>query len=220
MELSELKNTWLAYEKKLDRTWKLNLQLLRTTNLDKARSKIQRLTWIVGTTLAFYLLSSLFLLFFSIQHITIIHMAAAGIILTVWSLAIAIGAMQQLALINQLDYAAPVTTLQKKLEVLRLIVLKYFRLAIWILPFYMAFQIVSAEVLFGYDIIKQAKENWLIWQAGLSIAFIPLTIWLHQKLNPKNMHKSWMKKVLKGNGSQITEAIEFIREIEKFEKEA
>ena len=84
----------------------------------------------------------------------------------------------------------------------------------------MAFQIVSAEVLFGYDIIKLAKADWLIWQAGLSIAFIPLAIWLHQKLSPKNIHKSWMNKVLKGNGSQITEAIEFIKEIEEFEKEA
>ena len=135
MELSELKSTWLAYEKKLDRTWKLNLQLLRTTNLDKAKSKIKRLTWIVGTTLVFYLILSLFLLFFAIQHIMTPHMAAAGIVLTVWALAIAIGAMQQLALISRLDYAAPVTTLQKKLESLRLIILKYFRLAIWDIAF-------------------------------------------------------------------------------------
>ena len=38
------------------------------------------------------------------------------------------------------------------------------------------------------------------------------------KLAPKNADKKWMDRLLRSNGSQITDAIAFLKEIEDFER--
>lgn len=52
MNMEELKHIWKEQEKKIDRNWKLNVEMLRNTNLDKAESKINSLTWITAITLS------------------------------------------------------------------------------------------------------------------------------------------------------------------------
>lgn len=219
MELDDLKKMWVAQEEKLNRNWNLNLELLRKINLDKAKSKLQSLVWINSITLASYIAFALFFINFSIQNWPVIHYVISGGILAIWSIGIAIGAIKQLESILQIDYAAPVLILQKKLEQLKTMVIKYFRLAIWILPFYMVFVILFNELLFNFDIVSHADKTWLTAQWIFSIILVAPTVWMYKKLNPTNWDTSWMKTLLKGNGTQITDAMDFIHEIETFEKQ-
>jgi len=75
-------------------------------------------------------------------------------------------------------------------------------------------------VLLGIDIVAIGDQNWIWTNVLLSIlVFLPLTIWGHFKLSPKNANTKWMQAFLKGNGSQITDAMIFLEEIKKFEEE-
>jgi hypothetical protein len=218
MELEQLKQIWTKQEEKIDRNWQLNIEILRNTNLDKAKSKMNNLTWVTAITLSFYLLMALFFLIFTLKNSETLHFALSGGVLTIWSLLISTGAIKQLNLIQKIDYADPIPVLQKKLETLKLIILKYVRLAQWIIPLYLAFVVFWFKILFNFDIIANAGKNWLIVQVIISMLFIPLSIWIYQKLHPKNISKKWINTIMKGAGSQISDALDFIDHIERFEK--
>ncbi|MGH1365154.1 MAG: hypothetical protein ACRBF0_16455 [Calditrichia bacterium] len=218
MDLDNLKQAWQKQEKQLQNSWKLNLELLRTINLDKAKSRMDSLTRITAITLVFYLGSALLFAFFAVQNIGKMQFVLSGGLLAFWASLIASGSMRQLGLIAQIDYSEPIPVLQKKLETLKLVILRYLRLGVWILPFYMAFVVIGFKVLLGIDIIAFGDTKWLIVQAMLSIAFIPLTIWLYKKLSPENINKEWVNTLLKGAGSQISDALECIKKIEQFEE--
>lgn len=216
--MEELKHIWKEQEKKIDRNWQLNVEMLRNTNLDKAKSKMNSLTWITAITLSFYLLMAMFFAIFAFKNLQTAHIAISGFVLTIWSLLIAVGAIKQLSAIQKIDYTEPIPILQKKLESLKLIILKYLQLAQWIIPLYLAFVVFWVKVLFNFDIIVNAGKTWLIVQLILSISLIPLSVWLHKKLSPKNISKKWVSSILKGAGSQVSEAIEFIKRIDEFKR--
>ncbi|MTI20987.1 hypothetical protein E1176_08130 [Fulvivirga sp. RKSG066] len=219
MELEEIKSIWQSYEKKLDRNYQLNLELLRRTNLDKAKSKIRKLTWMTGITLAFYVMVTFFFVVFAIGNSSSIPIAASSGLLALWTLLISIAAVHELELISRLDYGAPVAELQKRLSHLKLVIIRYMRLAVWIFPLYMVFVVMFFKVIFGVDIVAVADTSWLLWQLPVMFLFALGALWAHKKLSPKNAEKPWMNKLLSGNGSQITEALIFLKEIDEFERE-
>jgi len=220
MELDDLKLSWANLDQKLDRNWKLNLQLIRQTNLDKAQRKITNLIWAKGLALAVYFISLILFVEFTFDNLGVIHLATTGILLSTWTLAICITSIHELHLITTIDYALPVPDLQKKLVSIRLATVKYLRLGIWIIPLSFAFTILFFKAIFGVDIVAVGDTNWMIANGVFSlVVFVPLAIWLTKKISPKNAEKKWMNKLLKGNGSQITTAIDFLKEIESFEKE-
>ncbi|MDX1630171.1 MAG: hypothetical protein R3345_15785 [Fulvivirga sp.] len=218
-QIDEIKQLWSTYEEKLDRNYKLNLELLRRTNLDKAKSKIRNYTWITGITLAFYALVTLVLILFTIGNHESLPIALSSGILAAWTLLISIASVHELELISQIDYSLPITKLQKKLSHLKLVGIRYLRLLVWIFPLYMVFVVLFFKVIFGIDIVAVAETSWLLWQVPMMVLFTVGALWAYNKLSPKNAEKPWMNKLLKGNGSQIADALVFLKEIEKFEEE-
>ncbi|MDF9797714.1 signal transduction histidine kinase [Catalinimonas alkaloidigena] len=220
MEIDEIKQLWKAYDEKLEQQWQLNLSLLRKANLDKVKNRLTSLQWLNTMVLAVGI--SLCIVFgtFVKNHIYEIHFVAAGSILFFWSALIAYSAVMQLRMIIALDYTSSIISLQKKLGSLRLVILKYFKLSLLILPFYTAHTIFWFEVLFDIDIYQYGDQRWWISQFVISVVvFVPLTIWLFKKLSPSNINNSWVKKGIEGAGiKQINEALALMEEVEQFEK--
>lgn len=219
MKFSELQQTWSRFEQKLDQNRKLNLQLLKKVNLDKAQTKLRGLVWQQSLTIFFYAVAGSWLMYFSATHWGIWHYVASGGILAVWSFIATASAIHQLQLILSTDYSAPVLQLQKKLMSIKISIIKNLRLAGWVLPFYLAFMVVGFEILFGVDLIGQMESQVLIWNGMLSLLLIFVAGWIHKKLDPKNADKDWLNWLIQGSGSQVNEALEFLNEIEEFEKE-
>lgn len=217
--LEDLKNTWAELDQKLDRNWKLNLELIRRTNLDKARKKIRSLIWVNALTLTFYLVATVLFVSFTIANLASIPLMVTGIVFGLWTLLICIAAVHEFELISKLDYSAPIPELQKKLSKIKLVIIRYLRLGVWIFPLYFGFIILFFKLLFGIDIVTHGDQNWIIGNLIFSVVvFVPLALWAHKKLSPVNAEKKWMNKLLRGNGSQITDALVLLDEIEEFEE--
>ena len=219
IDLMKLQEAWARHETILEKNRKLNLELLRKVNLKSAKSKVNRLVWQNVATIIFYSLTALYFIKFTVDHWSVWYFVLSGFLITGWCLAIAYGAVKQLRLILSIDYSRPLTELQKTLAKIKLVVVKNLRLAGWALPFYWAFMIVFFEILSGTDIIEHADRAWLIRNGLLSIGFIGLAIFIHQKLNEENLDKKWINWLLQGSGSQLNEAQVFLKEIEDFERE-
>jgi len=220
MELTDLKNIWAQYDQKIERNWQLNMHLLRQTNFDKAKSQ---LSYVTGLNVVSLVISgSLMILYasFVYQNIQSIYFAAAGLILFCWTLLIAISAIEQLNIIHSIDYSAPVLEIQKRLQKLRLCIIRYLRLSILVLPLYMAHTLFWSKLLLDLDMVQVADNNWWLVQGAITlVVFVPLTIWLFRKLSPKYVHKRWMSKIISGSGGkQIIKAIDLLEEIRQFEK--
>jgi hypothetical protein len=214
IDIEKLQDTWSKHEEKLQKSIELNLELLKRVNVKSARSKMKSLVWINISTLVFYQAVMWFFVYYTINHWPQVQYMIAGAILAAWSGVISYGAIKQLKLISEVDYAGPVTLVQKQLQKVKIAIVHFLRMALMILPLHMAFVVVINEILFNVDLIKVADPVWMIAQ---TLVLILPTIWIYRNLSPKNVHKKWMNWLLQGNGSQINEAQNFMKEIEKFE---
>lgn len=218
-DFMDLQQAWARHERKLDQNLKLNLELLRKVNLKSTRSKLRQLVWQNSLTAIFYVFAALYFINFAADHRPVWYFMLSGLALAGWSVAIAIAAIKQLRLILMIDYSGPVTELQKKLSYIKIVIIKNLRLAGWALPFHMAFMVVTLKILFGIDIIRNGDPDWLMWNGILAVGFFGVAIFFHRKLSPANVDKKWINWLIQGSGSQVGEALEFLKEIEKFEKE-
>ncbi len=219
MELDKLQALWKTLDQKLDRNWQLNLEIIRKTNLDKARRKMNGLIRTISITLAFYALLASWFIHLTIQNWSSPFVAGSFMIIAVWSLFLCFAAIRELTLITQIDYTSPILELQKKLSHIRLMILRHLRILVWILPFSFVFVILFFKLLFGIDIAANAPLDWIIWNNVICLVlFVPLSLWLYKRLSPQNADKAWMQKALKGSGSQLTDALELLKEIREFEE--
>ena len=214
IDIENLQNTWLKHEEKLQKSINLNLELLKRLNVKSARSKMTSLIWINALTLAFYQVVMWYFVYYTVTSWPAIQFVIAGLILAVWSGIISYGAIKQLKLILEIDYAGPVTIVQKQLQKVKIAIVHFLRMAFMILPFYMAFLIVISDIFLNVDILKFTDPAWMILQ---TVILILPAIWIYRNLSPKNANKKWVNWLLQGNGSQINEAQNFMKEIEKFE---
>lgn len=220
MELTNLQQTWNRFEQKLDQNRRLNLKLLRKVSLDKAKSKMSGLIWQESIAIFFYTLAGLWFMYFSATHWDKWHYVVSGAILALWSFIASARAVHKLQLILSVDYSMPVLQLQKSLMNIKISIIKNLRMAGWLLPFNMAFIIVGFEVFWGIDLLTEAEPEFLLWNGILSIGLIFVAGWIHMKLNPKNADKDWLNWLIQGSGSQVNDALEFLNEIDEFEKES
>lgn len=214
IDINNIQNTWSNHEEKLEKSIQMNLEILRKINIKSARSKMTGLILINVLTLIFYQMVMWYLIYFTATHWSEIQFLISGTLLVTWAGIISYGAIKQLKLIYEIDYAGPVTVVQKQLQKVKIAIVHFLRMALMILPFHMAFIIVISELFLNVDLVKVADPVWMIAQTLILI--IP-TIWIYRNLSPKNVNKKWVNWLLQGNGSQINNAQKFIKEIERFE---
>lgn len=214
-DINDLQKAWKSHEEKLEKSWRLNLELLKRINVKNAQSKMTSLIWMNALTLVFYQVVMWFCLFFIFSHRDSIAFILSGTVLVFWAAIISFGAIKQLKLILEINYAQPVTRVQKQLQKVKLAMVYYLRMALMILPFYVVFPTIFFEKWFGVNFIETMDTTWLIVQP---LVLILPTIWIYRKLSPKNAQKKWLNWLLVGHGSQINEAQQFLQEIKKFEK--
>ena len=162
IDIDNLQNTWSKHEEKLQKSIELNLELLKRVNVKSARSKMMSLVWINISTLVFYQFVMWFFVYYTVNHWPQVQYMIAGAILAGWSGVISYGAIKQLKLISEIDYAGPVTLVQKQLQKVKIAIIHFLRMALMILPLHMVFIIVLSELLLNVDLIKVADPVWMI----------------------------------------------------------
>jgi len=219
-EIEALKQAWSGLEQKLNKNWKLNMALLRTTKLDTAKRKMHNLIWKKSVTLGFYGLFTFLFISYALSRWPVPHQVITGVVLAIWSLSFTITSAKELNLILSIDYSQAIPLVQRQLIEVKMAIIRYLRLGVWILPLYFSFVILFFDVILGVDIVERGEQTWLISNLLFSVVvFIPVALWIHHKLGPRNAGKKWMNSLLLGNGSQINDALMFLDDIKTYEDE-
>jgi hypothetical protein len=220
MELDELKQTWTEHARKLDRILSLNLQSLKTAQLDKTESALARFK-------AFRLFEMLVGIFILIplgsyieDHISVSTLAIPALIFAASVLVPVIANIRQLILLGQISYADPVITIQRKLEEIKLHYLRSFRLPVLMLPLYMVYVVVGLNLLFGMDVLAHSNASFLWVNLVVSLIFVAPAVWVLRNLSFKNIGNPVIRALVHGGGGkQMIAALEFLIALQEFEAE-
>ena len=220
MELEQLKAVWSDYNQTLDKNLKLNRSILREMNLDKAKSKMRTLMILRSAEALLFLVIVIGLWNFIADHFFISAPTISAFVLNVFGTIGLAGSIGQIALIAMIDYAGPVTSIQKQLAKIKSHNIQILRLVILSIPFYMAYIFFGFEFFFAVDLYEVADQKWLIANFIFSFCLVWPTLWLYKELGMKATTRKWIKKLIDDSGGkQITAAVEILNEVEKFEDE-
>ena len=220
MELEELKQTWSEHARKLDRILSLNLQGLKTAQLDKTKSALGRFKAFRMFEMLVGILILIPLGSYVADRISVPTLAIPALIFAASVLVPVIANIRQLVLLGQISYADPVTTIQRRLEEIKLHFLRSFRLPVLMLPLYMAYVVVGLNLVFGMDVLAQSNAAFLWANLAVSLIFVAPAVWVLRNLSFKNIGNPVIRTLVHGGGGkQMIAALEFLKALQDFENE-
>lgn len=209
----EFQQLWKAYDKKLQRSLRLNLQLLENIQSRKVRVsfnwQIVFKLMMIGLGIGWnVLLGSLLWKFRSNP----VFLVSAGLIILFTSFGIG-GYFLQLLLMLQINLSKSILATQKQLAWLEAVIVWTLRVSFLQAPVW-PFLFVPKVLLAG-----AAPIYWVI--EGVVTALLALlAIRVYRRITVKNAGQGWVKKIVDNEGGKsITRARAFIREIEEYQRE-
>lgn len=219
MEANELKRILAAYDDKLDKKLNLNVATLENMNLDKTKKKTQAVLVYRIAEIGTFGLLALFLGSYIANHWQSSHLAISGIIVGVFTLIALAGSIGQVTLIKQIDYAKPIVEIRKRIEQVNSHGLLFVKLIILSAPIWWSYVVVGSDQLFNVDLYAHMDADFVIKYLAINALLIVPLAWFLTKLNYKNLHIKWVRKtILLFTGTKTMKALDFLNEIENFEK--
>lgn len=219
MELDDFKQAWQTLDRRLEQHNALHLRIYTDGKLDKTRSGLRPLFWEQLAQIVAGALLTLMAGSFWVDHRAVFHLLASGVIVHVYGVLIIILGAHTMALIKQIDYAAPVLDIQKQLAQLRSFYIRggmFAGLSWWVL--WVPFLIVLAGL--GGDAKGQSwLLSFLYISTGIGVAGLLATWWFHRWSRQPSRPR--LAKAMEDGliGGSLRKAQRVLDEIAQFERE-
>jgi hypothetical protein len=221
LDLDEMKKQWAEHDRKLDESIRLNRQLLSTTNLNGARSALQRMAAFLGLEAAVQLAVVVALGSFIYEHIGMVRFALPAAALDVFAIAILIAMIRQIAGGLQIDYNKPIAVIQKQLEDLRVLRIQYIQGIFLVATLaWTPLMIVTLEGFWRLDAYRLFGAAFLVSNLLVGLAIIPLALWLSKRFSDRMGRSSFIQRLMKDlAGYNLNAADSFLAKLSQFEDE-
>jgi len=223
MELGELKSMWQAREANLEKSAKLNIQLLDKIESRKIQSILKPLLIQNKIVLVSHILFMTGLFIFFMYHITELPYAASALVLLLYYVYLTVNCIQQIKAIRNVEECTDIVGKQTALAELNTHILHYPRLSIISIPIFLSFPVVVMKALIdlklnyfnGLDIITHTQGKWWTVELIVYTLFIPAGIWFYLLVKPSNMHKPWVRNIIRRVSSKkVFKAARFLEELQ------
>ena len=221
MELQELQNIWAEYDRKLDRSLQVNMQLLRQLKLDKVESKTRGLFILKLVETVWVAAIIGYLVSFITQYLNQWPLVLSGLVVLAFAAMGFVSDIRQLSIIMQLKlgYDDAIAPIQKKIESLKTVIIDYIKYGLLFIPCYPFLMIVAGKTFMHVDFTENARRAYFLSNVAVGAVLAVPIIWIFVELSRKDI-KPWAKNLLSGSGwFQANAAADFLKEIENFEKE-
>jgi hypothetical protein len=217
-DLDEMKEVWTTNDKKLDQSIRLNRELLNAATLSKAHSATQRMSWALGVEAVVWFAMIVSLGRFISHHAGTLRLSLSAAALDIYAIAMLAATVRQIVALRKIDYSRPVSTIQKQLEMLRVLRIRITQMAllggtvVWA-----PFLIVAARASLGLDILDSL---WLWVNVAFGLCLIPLAVWLSKVFGERMGRFPFIQRVMNDlAGRNLNAASEFISNLSEFEAE-
>jgi hypothetical protein len=221
MDLDELREKWAEHDRKLDAILRLNRQLLSATNLNRARSALQRLTLGLALESAITFAAIVALGAFNYEHIATLRFALPAAALDLVAIAYLIDLVRQITAAVRIDYGRPIAAIQRQLEALRVLRIRSIRRALMAgMLAWTPFVIVAFKGFLDVDVYRSFDTAWLAANALFSVAVVSLAIWVSKRFGDRMGRSPFIQQLMRDlAGHNLNAAAEFLATLSEFEDE-
>jgi len=218
MELDELKTRWQEQDKKLDECIRLNQRVLRESMLNKAETALKRLSRLLWFELLLNVAGAIAVGSFIGDHFREPRFLVPALTIQLGLIALIIGAGRQLAAIARVDYAAPIVTIQKRLESLRAERIRTMQWTLILSPLvWTPLFIVAMRGLFGVDVYAAFSTAWLVANVVFGVVVIGFAVWVSRTYGDRLGRWPSIQRLLQDMGGQnLAVAREFVQSLSRF----
>lgn len=219
METGELKKILAAYDTKLDKKLSLNVASFKSINLDKSEKRTLSIVKYRIIEIVVFSLLAVFMGNYVASNWNQPHLAISGVIVGVFTLIALAGSIGQVTLLKQIDFAKPIVDIRKKIELVNSHGLLFVKLMLLSTPIWWSYIVVASDSIFNIDLYANMDVDFVLKYLMVnSLLIIPL-VWILNKLTYKNLHVKWVRKTIGlFTGSKTMKALEFLNDIDKFER--
>ncbi|WP_158967285.1 hypothetical protein [Paraglaciecola sp. L3A3] len=215
MNLDNFKNTWQQQNTDTAAAITINQTILADIKVNKQMKELTNMKWarIIESAAFFYiivLLGQYIAKDFSLSASTI-----SAFILTIFAIVGLAGNIGQIVLISKIDYAKPVSQLQKDIYSVCAHKLQLTKLLLMSVPFYMAYVFIGFDLLLGIDLFQHLELH-MIWFYSLSsILLLVVTTLVLTKIHYQNIAVAWVKRTIQFIvGERLVNMAQFINSLE------
>jgi len=218
MEAVELKKILEAYDRKLDKTLRLNKLSMKNIQLEKSQNSTKKILISRVFEVAAFSFLTIFLSRYIANNWDHTHLLISGVIVNIFSLLALVGSIGQLVLLQQIDYSKPIVEIRKKIELINAHGLLFVKIIFLSAPFWWSYAIVAIDLFLGVDLYVHLDSDFVLRYLVFNFLLIIPLIWFLNKLSYKNLHINWIRKTIGFLiGRKTNKALIFLNEIEKFE---
>lgn len=221
MEFDDLKKQWEGLDAKLDAAMRLNRRVLDERVLNKAGRAMTRLGWSLALELALGIVAVLLTGSFVADHIREARYLAPGLVLHVFVIA-QIGALvRQIVMTRQIDYAAPLVEIQKRIESLEIFNIRTFVWTLIASPFlWAALLIVVPKEIVGIDVYAELGLRYILANVVLGLALLTVGLLVSRRYADRFSGSPLGRKVMRGlAGYNLAAARRHLESLAQFEKD-
>jgi hypothetical protein len=218
MTIDELRTEWVALDAKVTRGMKLQAAALREQGLGRVGAALRGTA---GATLLQLLLNVVVVVWlgnFLWEHRDAPRFLAPALALDVGAIALIVLQARQLATILGLDYGAPIVTIQRRLEELRLSRIATTKWVVLLAPLlWTPLLIVALEGFLGVDAFASLSATWLWANLLFGVAAIPVLLGAARRAKAHVPRSPFLRAILDDiAGRSLVRAKAFLGEIERF----
>jgi len=219
MEEVGLKRILEAYDNKLDKTLSLNISVMKKLQLEKPQSSTKEfLIYRIFEVVSFSFIV-MFLGWYIANNWGQTHLVISGVIVHIFALVALVGSIGQVVLLRQIDFSKPIVEIRKKIELVNAHGLLFIKLIFLSTPIWWSYAIVSLDLFLGVDLYVHLKPDFVVTYLVVNFLLIVPLVWAFNRLSYKNLHIKWVRKTIRlFTGTKTMKAMEFLNDIEKFEK--
>jgi hypothetical protein len=206
-------------ETRIDAEHALNAQVFTELKLERARSALRPLWWLLSTQLAIALSAVVLLGTFLADYWQVPRFAVPAILLDIAVVMLIGSTAGQLRVLSTIDYGQAVVTIQSMLTELAVRRAREVRWQ-WLLmlPLWTPFAIVVMQGIFGVDIYRVFGARWMVVNVAFGIVLTPLVVWWARRFDAR---QDGIAKGLADDiaGRRLSDAMRRLDEIGAFESE-
>jgi hypothetical protein len=221
MDLDSLKEKWAEYDRKLDDVIRLNRRILTATTMNRARSSLQRVAFLLAVESLIWFVIIVALGSFTHQQIAMPRFALPAVVLELYAIANLIFLIRQIATALGIDYGMPVSMIQSRLEALRMLRIRYIQMSVLAgMLIWTPLVIVVLKALLDIDAYSSPGAPWLVANLVFTVAVTALAIFLAKRHGHRLRGSPVLQRFVKDlAGYNLKEATGFLATLAEFDAE-
>lgn len=220
MNFEDLQRQWATLDKKLETSIRLNAELLRQGKLEKTKSALQRLAFFIWVELFLTIPVVLVIGSFLANHWREPAFFIPALTLHVSAIGLMGSCIYQLVTLRQLDFSAPVLTIQKRLETLRVHRIRETKWTFLLAPLLWTPLLIVVFCGLGVNAYATFDLTWMVANFIFGLAVVVLGIWVSKRYGHRMSHIPWIQKLMNDlAGNNLNQALGVLSTLSDFENE-